>query len=204
MIRLYMLIFVLAVIVTAAGAGEKSKTFTDFETIAIASPLVAQIYTNPKLSKLEDIRLFPDNQIKLYENLSDDICQNLTKRFEGQINFLCYKDIKNRLHDADSWNEFNRYFNGQGHVPLGICSVYSEKLKANSVMNLSLMFSYYENNDNTNHLDVHFEWYLIDLETGQSVLSDKYDCQDDFPELSDDIDKEYECFKGISKLFNEF
>ncbi|MCD6161863.1 MAG: hypothetical protein J7K40_05555 [candidate division Zixibacteria bacterium] len=204
MIRLYTHIFILAIILTAAGTTEKAKTFTDFETIAIASPMVAQIYTNPKLSKFEDVRLSPDNQIKLYENLSDNICQNLIKRFEGQVDFLCYKDIKNRLRDADNWNEFNRCFNGQSHAPLEICSTYSEKLKADGVMNLYLMFSYYKNDDHTNHLDVHFEWYLLDLETGQSAFSDKYDCHDDFPELSDDIDREYKCFDGISQYFNEF
>ena len=192
MMRKCLIILLLIVLASLAGAAE----FTDYKVIAVSSPLITQIYANPELSDLEDVQLTPDSQIKLYENLSDDICKALIDKFKDKITFICYSDIQNKL-NSDTWNEFNRLFIGHDQVDTTFSREIASKLKAGAVFNSYLMFSYYENGKDKRHLEMHFEWYLVDLESGETVLSDKYDCEDEFTGAPSSWEKEYHCFAGI-------
>ena len=136
-----------------------------------------------------------------YENLSDDICSAMSERYEDKIDFLCFGEIERKLDDTESWNDFNRHFTGRNNVSADIAGEFAEKLGVDGVLNSYLMFSYYNNDDQTRYLELHFEWYLIDLMTGESVLSDEYDCQDDLKLIGEDPDDEFACFAGILVLF---
>jgi len=195
-------IFLMLIIILTATAIYAAE-FTDYKTIVVASTLINQIYINPELSDVEDIELAPDNEIGLYERLSDEICQALANRFEDKIEFICYGEIQNRLDDAESWNDFNSYFTGSDHVEPDIAIKFAEKLQAEAVLNSSLIFSYYASSRDKRHMETHFEWYLVDLESGELVFDDKNDCEDDF-EISDElIDNEFRCFVGIIDSFSE-
>lgn len=202
MIRVILAILLAAPVWADAAATENGKSLADFETIAMSSPLITQIYTNPELSDLKDVKLTPDSEIKLYEDLSDEICQTLTGLFKGRADILCYNEIRTLLVDAKTWNDFNHNFAGKDYVSPKISTDFAAKLKADGVVNSFLMFSYYENPKKARHLEVHFEWYLIDLATGESVLGDKYDCQDDLIESPESLRNEYDCFEGIIGSFS--
>ena len=191
----------LTILVVSLAAGVMAADFTDYGKIAISSPLITQIYTNPEISENEDVELSSESQIKLYENLSDDICSAISKRYENDVDFLCLGDIQVRLDDTKSWNDFNRLFTGRNNVSVDIAGDFAEKLGVDGVLNSYLMFSYYNNDDQARHLELHFEWYLIDLSSGESVLSDEYDCQDDLKIAVEDWDTEFACFAGILDFF---
>ena len=192
MMRKCLIIILLVVLVSLAGAAE----FTDYKVIAVSSPLINQIYANPELSDLEDVQLTPDSQIKLYENLSDDICKTLIDKFKDKITVICFSDIQSKL-DDDTWDEFNRLFTGHDQVDTTFSRDIASKLKAGAVFDSYLMFNYYQDDKDKRRLEVHFEWYLVDLKSGESVLSDKYDCEDEFTGFPSSWEKEYHCFAGI-------
>ena len=197
-------IVILAIVLAAAAI--YAADFTDYKVIVVASPLINQIYVNQELSDVEDVEdmeLVPDNEIGLYERLSDEICRTLANRFEDKIEFICYSDIQNRLDDAESWSDFNSYFTGTDHAEPDIAAEFAEKLQADAILNSSLIFSYYTNSRDKRHMETHFEWYLIDLESGELVLDDKNDCEDDFEISAELIDDEFRCFAGIIDSFAE-
>ncbi|MCP4581846.1 MAG: hypothetical protein GY839_09510 [candidate division Zixibacteria bacterium] len=194
----------LAILVILLAAGVTAADFTDYSDIAVSSPLITQIYNNPELSDLEDVDLSSESQIKLYENFGADICLALSNRYKDKIDFLCYGDIQERLNNAESWNLFNRNFTGSNHVPSEISAGLVDKLGVVGVVNSYLMFSYYENSNQAQHMEVHFEWYLIDMASGESVLSDEYKCQNDFRIKSDDSAGEFDCFAGIIEYLENY
>jgi hypothetical protein len=169
---------------------------TDYGKIAISSPLITQIYTNPEISKNEDLKLQPEAQIMLYEKLGDEICKSLKDDYEGQIEFICFNEIQNKLSNAD-WNEFNRLFTGKDAVEKDVAASFGEKLDVDAVFDSYLMFSYYDNSNGKRHLETHYEWYLIDLVSGKALLNGKYDYSDEFKEDKDILQKEMKCFNGI-------
>lgn len=173
---------------------------TDYERIAISSPLITQIYTNPELTELEDIELQPEAQIKLYEEFSTEICNALQKRYHKEIEFKCFTDMQSDL-DTKSWNDFNRLFTGQNSVDPETCHDFAEKLNSDGVLNTYLMFNYYENENDRRHLEVHFEWYLVDLASGETTVDGKLDCEIEFDNEEDTFQKEMNCFEGIIEMF---
>jgi len=198
------IIVILAIVLAATAI--YAADFTDYKTIVVASTLIDQIYVNQELSDIEnveDMELAPDNEIGLYERLSDEIWRTLANRFEDEIEFICYSDIQNRLDDSESWNDFNRYFTGSDHVEPDIAVKFADKLHAEAVLNSNLIFSYYANSRDKRHLETHFEWYLIDLKSGTLVSDDKEDCEDDFEISNELIDNEFRCFTGIIDSFAE-
>ncbi len=203
--RIILSIVIIVLTATAIYAAD----FTDYKVIVVASPLINQIYVSQELGDVEDeenvidMDLTPDSEIGLYENLSDDICNKLANRYEDQIEFICYSDIQNLLDDAQSWSDFNSYFTGTDHVEPDIAAEFADKLQADAVLNSNLIFSYYANSEDKRHLETHFEWYLIDLKSGELVLDDKNDCEDDF-EITDELmEDEFRCFNGIVDSFAE-
>lgn len=187
----------IAAVLASGSVKAEDQPLDRYRAIAVSAPLITQIYTNPELSEMRDVEISPDNQIKLYENLDDDICKYLQELFKDSIKVLCYGEIINRLKNIDEWNEFNHYFNGQNHVSPENCARFAGQLKVDGVLNSYLMFSYYEDSKKNRQLEVHFEWYLIDLVTGESVLDDKYDCQEKLKHDEWDVESEYKCFLGI-------
>lgn len=175
--------------------------FSDFESIAISSPLISQIYTNPEISEVEDVQLKPEIQIMLYEELAGNICQALNSRYEDKISFTCFNDIKEKL-DKDSYTEFNKMFTGLNDIEPEAVKPFAEKLQADGVLSTYLLFSYFENDKHKRNLELHLEWYLIDLSTGKVVISDEFDCKDNF-DLSKAAEHERECFDDIAKYFAE-
>jgi hypothetical protein len=169
---------------------------TDYGKIAISSPLITQIYTNPEISKNEDLELQPETQIMLYEKLGDEICKSLKDNYKDQIGFICFNEIQSKLSNAD-WNDFNRLFTGKDAVEKDVAVSFGEKLDVDGVFDSYLMFSYYDNSNGKRHLEAHYEWYLIDLTSGETSLSGKYDCADEFKEDKDILQKEMKCFNGI-------
>lgn len=177
-----------------------AANLTDYERIAVSSPLITQIYTNPELSENEDLELQPETQIKLYEELSDDICDTLKIRYYKAIEFTCFNDIQSNL-ETETWNEFNRLFTGQNSIDTSACHEFAEKLNADGVLNTYLMFSYYENDQNKRHLEIHFEWYLVDLASGKAAVDGKHDCEIEFEDEENTSPKEVACFNGIIEMF---
>jgi hypothetical protein len=169
---------------------------TDYGKIAISSPLITQIYTNPEISKNEDLELQPEAQIMLYEKLGDEICKSLKDDYKDKIEFTCFNEIQNKLSNAN-WNEFNRLFTGKDAVEKDIAASFGEKLEVDGVFDTYLMFSYYDNSNGKRHLETHYEWYLIDLASGETAVSGKYDCADEFKEEKDMLQREMKCFNGI-------
>jgi hypothetical protein len=195
---------VLAILITflAISAVVYPANITDYETIAISSPLITQIYTNPELSPNKDLELAPETQILLYENFADKLCQALKERFKSKVEFVCLNDIQGKL-DTDAWNDFNRLFSGQNGVNQDTARVFAKMLGVEAFLNSYLMFSYYENSDSERHLDVHFEWYLVDAISGEDRVDGKFDCSDDFANETEAAEKEADCFMGIIKSIGE-
>jgi hypothetical protein len=193
---------VIILIIPFAFLSVQAADITDYETIGISSPLITQIYTNPELSQNEDLELAPDTQIMLYENFSDELCKTLKEEFKNKIEFTCLGDIRGEL-DTDEWNDFNRLFTGQNSIDKDTARAFGKKLGVDAMLDSYLMFSYYKNDNSERHLEVHFEWYLIDLTSGESRVDGKYDCDDDFDGETEAAQKEADCFKGIIKSMEE-
>lgn len=202
-LRALIVIGLMLVIMAGGPAKAENRSLEGYRTIAVSAPLITQIYTNPELGNLRDVEINPDNQINLYENFDDQICRSLQNLFKDSVKVLCYGEIIDRLKNIDDWNEFNHYFNGQSHVTPEICAEFAGQLKAEGILNSYLMFSYYQDSNKNRQLEVHFEWYLIDLATGDSIRDDKYDCQVKLKHGEWDIESEYKCFEGIPGSFGK-
>jgi hypothetical protein len=190
-------LMVIAALVLIGGIAYAAE-LTDYETIAIASPLITQIYTNPEISKNEDLELQPETQIALYEKLSDDICRALKGKYMNKIGITCFNEIQSKLSQTD-WNDFNRLFTGKDAVEKDLAVSFGNKLGVDAVLDSYLMFSYYNNSNGKRHLEAHFEWYLIDLVSGEATVTGKYDYSDEFKEDSDILQNEMKCVNSIVK-----
>jgi hypothetical protein len=190
-------LMVIAALVLIGGLAYTAE-LTDYETIAIASPLITQIYTNPEISKNEDLELQPETQIALYEKFSDDICQALKGKYMNKIGITCFNEIQSKLNQTD-WNDFNRLFTGKDAVDKDIAVMFGNKLGVDAVLDSYLMFSYYNNSNGKRHLEAHFEWYLIDLVSGEATVAGKYDYSDEFKEDTDILQNEMKCVNSIVK-----
>ncbi len=192
---------VISVIVLMCCLSPFAADFSDYERIAISSPLITQVFTNPEIADVEDVQLQADTQIMLYEELASKLCKTLDGSFNEEIEFICFNDIQQKL-DTESWNEFNKEFTGQSVIESETASRFSNLLEANGVFNTYLMFSYYENSGTERNLEIHLEWYLVDLASGESVLSDNFDCKDKF-DHEQAVEKELECFDNMIEYFAE-
>lgn len=186
------------------GLSQSAFSLSDFGVIACASTQIAQVYTDSGLSDMKDTELAPENQIRLYENFTDQICRALSNKMQN-IEFLCYDDIRKRLDDIDLWNDFNLYFTGREHVSPDMCLLFAEKLQVRGVITSSLMFYYYENPDKSRYIEVQFKGSLIDLESGRPAWQSRSKCQKDIIEPTANLEFEYDCFGQVGDEFiNEF
>ncbi len=188
---------ILTVITLMLSLSAYGADFSDYRRIAIAAPLINQIFTNPEISEAEDLQLQPETQIMLYEELAGRFCDALAGHYDDEIEFICFNDIKGKL-DNDSWNEFNKSFTGQNDVTPETATKFAGQLQADGVLSTYLMFSYYESDDRKRNLELHFEWYLVELESGKVTLSDQFDCKDDFG-IDEVSEKEVKCFNKVVK-----
>lgn len=192
---------ILTAIVLLMTISPFAADFTDYQRIAISSPLINQINTNPEISDVEDLQLQPEVQIMLYEDLAGRICEALTGNYNKNVEFICFNNIKDRL-DAESWNQFNKTFTGQSEVEPEMANEFGEKLEADGLLNSNLIFSYFQNSKNSRCLEIHFEWYLIDLSNGRVALADEYDCKDKFGNEKA-AERERKCFNSIVEVFTD-
>lgn len=184
------------------GVAAMAADLTDYEHVAVSAPLITQIYTNPELTRLEDVELSPETQIRLYEEFGEQICGALRKRFDKVIEFSCLNDIQQSL-ATDDWSDFNRLFTGQNSLDTSASHDLGEKLNADGVLNTYLMFSYYKDNGDKRFLEVHFEWYLVDLVSGVTTVEDKYDCREEFEDEEEALARELKCFDNIIGIFKD-
>lgn len=183
---------------------QSNFSLSDFEAIAFAPTQIAQVYSDPELKNMKDTELAPENQIRLYENFTDHLCRALTDKMKN-IEFLCYDDIRKGLDDIELWNDFNLYFTGKAHISQDICTLYAEQLQVQGVITSSLMFSYYENPDNSRYIEVLFEGSLIDLENCRPLWRGNYRCNKTIIESTNDLESEYSCFEQVGGDFiNKF
>ena len=201
MIRICLTILLL--FVSSLYAGENNEfSISDYKTIAVAPPRIAQIYTNPNLSDDVDVDLGSENQIKLFEAFGDNLCQTLTAKSDGSVEFLCYDEIRLRLKDAKGWDNFNRFLNGQSIVNKKISRLFAERLKAQDVIQSTLLFSYYEQPGSGRFIDVYYEWNLISLMSGKSETGGNYSRGIEITESgSVSVENEYTCFEEMSERF---
>ena len=204
MIRSVILILLLFISLLYAGENKESG-ISGYKTIAVAPPQIAQIYTNPNLSDDVDVDLSSENQIKLFEEFGDNLCQTLAAKSDGSVEFLCYDEIRLRLKDAKSWDNFNRFLNGQSIVNEKISRLFAERLKAEGAITSTLLFSYYEQPQSGRHIEVYYEWNLINLMSGKSDTSGNYSRGIEITE-SELIsgENEYACFEAMSERFIDY
>jgi len=201
MIRISLIILLL--FISSLFAGENNElNLSDYKTIAVAPPRIAQIYTNPNLSDDIDIDLRSENQIKLFEEFGDNLCQTLAEKSDGSIEFICCDEIKLRLKDAKSWDNFNRFLSGQTIVNKKVSRLFAGRLKADGAITSTLLFSYYEQPESGRFIEVYYEWNLINLMSGKSDTSGNYSRGIEITEselLSGE--NEYTCFEEMSERF---
>lgn len=185
----------------AISDNNDQPTFIEnYKTVAVAPPQIAQIFTNPNLSDMKDIDLSSESQIKLFEEFGDNLCRRLAEKSKSKMSFLCYDEIRSRLKDDKNWDLFNNIFSGKNYARSKLARLFAEKLKADGVIASNLLFSYYEQPKGTRHVEVFFEWNLIDLMSGESTAGSNSSCNKELTNTQDEetIKAEYNCFENMN------
>ena len=200
-----LIIMILLASFVVADAYTQEFSIDKYNTVAVAPSQISQIYTNPDLSDMEDVELSPENQIKLFEEYSDNLCHILVDKSGNRVKFLCYKEIRSLLIEDQSWDDFNHYFCGKDKIYNEVSRHLAEKLQGDGVITSNLLFSYYKQANNSSVIEVYFEWDLIDLMTGQKVVGDNCSQSAELSENEPDPEKaEYDCFEESSDRFIEY